>query len=94
MNRVQASPLRALSVLTLICALLPVNFAFAETGIEADSGGPYTYGRASRDGIGKFYMGREISHVMGHLGAEWLERSSRRCEERTDRLVARRPLEP
>ena len=27
----------------------------------------------SRDGIGKFYMGREIAHVMGHLGAGWLE---------------------
>ena len=22
------------------------------------------------DGIGKFYMGREIAHVMGHQGAE------------------------
>ena len=31
----------------------------------------------SRDGIGKVYMGREISHVMGHLGAGWLERAQR-----------------
>ena len=29
------------------------------------------------DGIGKFYFGREISHVMGHQGAEWLERPER-----------------
>ena len=41
----------------------------------------------NRDGIGKFYMGREISHVMGHQGASWLERPSREQEERTDLLV-------
>lgn len=34
----------------------------------------------SRDGIGKVYMGREIAQVMGHLGAGWLERSSRNRE--------------
>ena len=42
---------------------------------------------ASRDGIGKLYMGREISQVMGHLGAGWLERSGREKQERTDLLV-------
>ena len=52
----------------------------------------YQYGPPSRDGIGKFYMGREISHVMGHLGASWLERSSREWEERTDLLVRNLPL--
>ena len=41
----------------------------------------------SRDGIGKVYMGREISFVMGHLGAGWLERPDREAEERTDLLV-------
>src|SRR5262249_60679215 len=29
------------------------------------------------DGIGKFYMGREIAQVMGVAGAEWLERPKR-----------------
>ncbi len=33
-------------------------------------------------------MGRQISHVMGHLGASWLERPGRRKEERTDLLIA------
>ena len=41
----------------------------------------------SRDGIGKFYMGREISHVMGHQGAEWLERPEREREEMPNLLV-------
>ena len=47
----------------------------------------YVIGKRSRDGIGKFYMGREISQVMGHLGAGWLERPKREKEERTDLLV-------
>ena len=35
----------------------------------------------SRNGIGKFYQGREISKIMGHFGAAWLERQSRSKEE-------------
>ncbi len=52
----------------------------------------YRNGPASRDGIGKFYMDREISHVMGHLGAMWLERPEREREERTDLLIRSLPL--
>src|SRR5258708_5364475 len=40
-----------------------------------------------RNGIGKFFMGREIAHVMGHQAAGWLERPEREEEERTDLLV-------
>ena len=47
----------------------------------------YKQGTPSRDGIGKLYMGREISHVMGHQGAEWLERSEREHEEMPNALV-------
>jgi FkbM family methyltransferase len=54
----------------------------------------YSFGQPSRDGIGKFYMGREISHVMGHRGAGWLERASREREERTDLLLEALMLEP
>lgn len=39
------------------------------------------------NGIGKFYMGREIAHVMGHPAADWLERPEREQEERTSLLV-------
>ena len=52
----------------------------------------YRVGAASRDGIGKFYMGREISHVMGHRGAGWLERAGREREERTDLLIESLPI--
>ena len=37
--------------------------------------------RSNIEGIGKFYMGRQISHVMGHQGAAWLERPEREREE-------------
>lgn len=53
----------------------------------------YVYGPASRDGTGKFYLGREISHVMGHLGAGWLERPSRQREERSDLLIKNLPVD-
>lgn len=53
----------------------------------------YETKRASRDGIGKIYLGREISQVMGHLGAGWLERSERQQEERTDLLIKNLELE-
>lgn len=41
----------------------------------------YTFKKASSDGIGKVYKNREISKVMGHYGAAWLDRSSREAEE-------------
>jgi len=46
------------------------------------------------DGIGKFYAGREIAQVMGHAGADWLERPERQLEERPDLLVQSLPLRP
>ncbi len=54
----------------------------------------YETRRASRDGIGKFYFGREISQVMGHQAAGWLERPEREEEERTDLLVEALDLKP
>ena len=68
-----------------------LGLAFGACGVRADvdpENSRYTTGSPSRDGIGKFYMGREISHVMGHLGAGWLERPERERQERTDLLIA------
>ncbi len=48
----------------------------------------------SRDGIGKFYQGREIAHVMGHQAADWLERPERDEEEHTEKLVANLKIKP
>jgi protein-L-isoaspartate O-methyltransferase len=46
------------------------------------------------NGIGKFFMGREIAHVMGHQAAGWLERPEREEEERTDLAVKALDLKP
>ncbi len=46
------------------------------------------------DGIGKFYMGREIAQVMGHLAAEWLERPEREQEERPSKLLDALQIRP
>ncbi|BBD58600.1 hypothetical protein NIES2109_13770 [Nostoc sp. HK-01] len=48
----------------------------------------------SPDGIGKYYMGREIAQVMGHTGAGWLERPSRELEEQPSKIVGALDLKP
>ena len=46
-----------------------------------------------RDGIGKFYMGREIAQVMGHEAADWLDRPEREKEENPAKLMEVLPLQ-
>jgi ubiquinone/menaquinone biosynthesis C-methylase UbiE len=60
----------------------------------ADTTDVYTRTEPSRDGIGKVYMGREISKVMGHRGAAWLERPSRADKEQPAVLVDNMSLAP
>ncbi|MFB2737164.1 class I SAM-dependent methyltransferase [Umezakia ovalisporum] len=50
--------------------------------------------RPSADGMGKYYMGREIAKVMGHTGAGWLERPSREVEEQPSKIVSALNLQP
>ena len=73
-------------VLCLMLLSSPACFA-------TDPPGAYRWGKPDRDGIGKYYMDRQISHVMGHLGAPWLEREGREREERTDLIIANLSLE-
>jgi ubiquinone/menaquinone biosynthesis C-methylase UbiE len=63
------------------------------TGSDATAA---TYGQTarSRDGIGKTYLGREISEVMGWQGADWLDRTDRVKEERPDLLLEGLALKP
>jgi ubiquinone/menaquinone biosynthesis C-methylase UbiE len=46
------------------------------------------------NGIGKFYMGREIAMVMGHEAAGWLERPEREQEEEPAKLLPLLKLKP
>jgi SAM-dependent methyltransferase len=52
----------------------------------------YTYQKKSYDGIGKYYLGREISYVMGAAGSDWLERDSRQEEEITKLAIQKMNL--
>jgi precorrin-6B methylase 2 len=76
-----------------ICAALTIasSAVLAQTGLNVER---YSHLPASADGIGKSYMGREISAVMGWQGASWLERQEREREERTDLLLAALMLKP
>lgn len=46
------------------------------------------------NGIGKFYMGREIARVMGHQGIRWLERPEREQEEGLSLLIECLSIKP
>jgi ubiquinone/menaquinone biosynthesis C-methylase UbiE len=66
----------------------------AETSSGTDAG-LYDWRRDhDPDGIGKFYLGREIAHVMGHEGASWLERPEREQEEHGAKLLEELKLTP
>ena len=47
----------------------------------------YTFKTGDNNGIGKWYMGREIAYVMGFQGINWLERSEREKEENVSNLI-------
>ena len=76
-----------------IAALSACNTAQKNTEPKQLTTDGYTNGAASADGIGKFYMGREISFVMGAAGSEWLERDTRNEEENTALAVQNLPLQ-
>lgn len=56
-------------------------------GQVTTSNGEYTFKKGDFNGIGKWYMGREIAHVMGYQGIGWLERAEREAEENTAKLL-------
>ena len=82
-----------MNVVRIFCSfllLLSGNFALAQKNTPSG----YASIPASVDGIGKRYMDREISGVMGWQGAEWLERDRRELEERTDLLLDALAFQP
>jgi ubiquinone/menaquinone biosynthesis C-methylase UbiE len=75
--------------------LLGALLAFGATSLLHADEERYQQPRpANSEGIGKFYMGREIAHVMGHPAADWLERAEREQEERPDLLYAALDIKP
>lgn len=52
----------------------------------------YSFKNPSRDGTGKYYLGREISQVMGFAGKNWLERDTREEEENVSLAIEKLPI--
>jgi ubiquinone/menaquinone biosynthesis C-methylase UbiE len=81
------NPLPSLSLLVLtVCCLVSVQDASHPPYVKKADHDP--------DGIGIFYMGREIAQVMGHEAADWLDRPEREAEEAPSMLVKSLKLHP
>ncbi len=76
----------------LISFSLAVNFSCQAQNKPKVADSPYTSKAPDYDGIGKVYMGREISFVMGFEGREWLERQSREQEESISLALENLPI--
>ncbi len=88
----------SLFILLLMCFVAPPSLIFAQDEAaknEEEQSERYTFNiRHDPNGIGKFYLGREIAHVMGHQGIRWLERETREEEERLSLLIEGLKIKP
>lgn len=75
----------------LCLALLGMVFS-AASGRADDE--PYTSKEPSRDGIGKVYMGREISQTVSSHAISWLERRDREGEEKPSLVLEHLEVTP
>ena len=75
--------------LVLLLAVACIAFT-ACTSVAQDKAPPasrYQTGVKTRDGLGKYYFGREIAYYMSHVAAPWLDRPERDQEERPDLVM-------
>jgi len=72
---------------TSIPVLIGLLFLCSCRGQNNNTAEDYVYKQGDPNGIGKWYMGREIAHVMGFQGMNWLERPEREEEENTSILL-------
>ncbi len=96
LKRARLSALQGIAPILVLSFAIPLIAADKKEASAKDPNHPgYTQlPQKSRDGIGKEYMGREISFVMGHRGAGWLERKSREEEEKPVLLIKALKLKP
>ncbi len=80
-------------LMLLWCSFGLLNFTY-DASVSAQQQYYQIRSLHSRDGIGKFYLGREIAKVMGHQEMLWLERPSRRFTEKPDDLITALDLKP
>lgn len=81
-----------LPIILLLCLIgYPAAGCIAQ---EPGEGSIYTYREGDPFGTGKWYMGREIAHVMGYQGMAWLVRPEREEEENTSILLQNMDIQP
>lgn len=78
----------------ILIAIFSLLLAFKLGAQPIDTDSSYSYRPGDPNGIGKWYMGREIAHVMGYQGISWLERRERENEERTSILLKYMDIHP
>jgi ubiquinone/menaquinone biosynthesis C-methylase UbiE len=75
--------------------LIPFLFSISVRADEPKADARYEWKKNhDPNGIGKFYMDREIAQVMGHAAADWLERPEREEEEQPKKLLQALKLQP
>lgn len=79
-------------IFALMLAVMMLSFSCKGQDKQKMADSPYTFKKASYDGIGKVYMGREISFVMGFEGRAWLERQNREQEESVSLAIQNLPI--
>ena len=84
------------AIALMAIAILLTNFTYTPVALAQDNSSAYYREKAihNPDGIGKYYMGREIAQVMGHQAMMWLERESRQTEEQPSTTVQQLELKP
>ena len=85
----------SVSKLAVGIAFLLTTFTYTPVAFAQDNYPSYYREKAihNPDGIGKYYMRREIAGVMGHQAMMWLERPSREVEEEPDTTVEQLELQ-
>jgi FkbM family methyltransferase len=84
--------IRLFSLLLVLTIFSSCGAQQSHSATEAET--VYSYQTPSRDGTGKYYLGREIAHVMGHLAAGWLERPERENEEQVSQAIENMGIQP
>jgi ubiquinone/menaquinone biosynthesis C-methylase UbiE len=82
------------AIALLILLLTILNFTYTPAVAISKSNYYQERNIHSRDGIGKFYLGREIAKVMGHQEMLWLERPSRELQEQPNKVIEALHLKP
>ena len=67
--------------------LFVILYSFETKAQNSNILNQYIFKKGDYNGIGKWYMGREIAHVMGYQGIDWLKRPEREKEENVSKLI-------